>query len=359
MTRRLRTFICTLALAPLAAPGAAPRAQTSDLLYVCVQDDARVAVIDMAARAVVRTIDLTTLGFPATAKPHYIVVEPDGSHWYVSLIGANRVVKFDRQDRVVGQFEMETPGMLSLVPGADRLVASRSMSAVNPPKRVALIRPSDMIGDEVDVLFPRPHPVAVAGGYAYTGSLGVNQIAAISLADERVQLVNVDGPTHSLVQFAVSPDGRTLVASAEVSGQLLVFNLSAPARPTLVKAIDVGRMAFDPAFTPDGSAVWVPVKSTNEIVVIDARGWTETARFGGPAFQQPHQIVFSPDGGTAFVTSNNKMDHMADPAHAGHAKPATGGGPASLAIVDVATRTVATSIELGRNLTGMGTARRW
>ena len=84
------------------------------LLYVCVQDDAKIAVVDMAGRRVVKTIDLTTLGFPATAKPHYIVVEPDGAHWYVSLIGANRVVKFDRQDRIVGQYEMETPGMMSI-----------------------------------------------------------------------------------------------------------------------------------------------------------------------------------------------------------------------------------------------------
>ena len=88
----------------------------TDLLYVCIQDEAKIAVVDMGAKSVVRTIDLTTLGFPATAKPHYIVVEPDGAHWYVSLIGANRVVKFTREDKIAGQFEMETPGMLSLSP---------------------------------------------------------------------------------------------------------------------------------------------------------------------------------------------------------------------------------------------------
>src|SRR5688500_3447347 len=114
-------------------------AQQPALLYVCVQDDAKVAVVDMTTRSVVRTIDLTKLGFPATAKPHYIVVEPDRSHWYVSLIGANRVVKFDRQDAIAGQFEMETPGMLAL-DAAERLVVTRSMSAVNPPKRIAVLR---------------------------------------------------------------------------------------------------------------------------------------------------------------------------------------------------------------------------
>ncbi len=331
--------------------------QTAGLLYVCVQDDAKVAVVDMGTRAIVRTIDLTKLGFPATAKPHYIVVEPDRAHWYVSLIGANRVLKFDAQDRVVGQFEMETPGMLALA-GATQLLVSRSMSAVNPPKRIAILDRRTMTGDEVEVLFPRPHPMAVARGFAYTGSLGENRIASIGLEDQRVQIIDVAGPTHSLVQFAVSRDERTLVATAEISGQVLVFDLAEPAKPKLTKTVSVGKMAFDPTFTPDGRFVYVPVKSTNEIVVLETAGWTEVRRIEDAAFQQPHQVVFSADGSTAFVTNNNKMDHMADPAHAGHTMPGTSaGGAASLAIIDVASGRVAKAIELGKNLTGMGTAR--
>lgn len=327
------------------------------LLYVCVQDDAKIAVVDMAAKSVVRTIDLQTLGFPATAKPHFIAVEPGGAHWYVSLIGANRVVKFDRRDRVVGHFEMETPGMLALTPAGDRLVVSRSMSAVNPPKRVAIIDTATMAGTEVDVLFPRPHPMAVtSAGYAYTGSLGVNQIASLALDSERVQIVQVPGATHSLVQFALAPDGKTMVASAEISGQLLVFDLAAPAQPALIRSVTIGKMAFDPAFTPDGRFVYVPVKSTNEIAIVDAAGGTVTRRLTHASFREPHQIVFSPDGMTAFVTNNNKMDHMADPAHAGHTMPAGagGGGVASLSVIDVRRGTVEKAIELGRNLTGMG-----
>jgi hypothetical protein len=247
---------------------------------------------------------------------------------------------------------METPGMLALA-GPETLVVTRSMSAVNPPKRVAILRRKTMQGDELDVIFPRPHPVAAANGYAYTASLGVNQLASVALADDRVDLLNVSGPTHSFVQFMLSPDGRTLVGSTDVSGQLLVFSLASPAKPALVKAIDVGKMAFDPAFTPDGRFVWVPVKSTNEIVVIDAATWTVKSRIKNGAFKQPHQIVFSPDGATAFVTNNNKMDHMADPAHAGHAMPGAG-GPASLVVIDVKSGKVEKAIELGLNLTGMG-----
>lgn len=328
-------------------------AQTSELLYVCVQDEAKVAIVDTAARAVVRTIDLQKLGFPATAKPHYIVVEPDGSAWYVSLIGANRVVKFDRQDRIVAQYEMETPGMLALAPG-NRLVATRSMSAVNPPKRIAIIDRNTMKGDEVEVLFARPHPMAAtSAGYAYTGSLGVNQIATVALADQKVGITTLPGPVHSLVQFAVSPDGTTMVASTEATGEVLLFDISAPASPKLVKSIPVGKMAFDPVFTPDGRFVWVPVKSSNSLVILDTRTGTEAGRITDANLKQPQQIVFSADGATAFVTNNNKMDHMADPAHAGHEMPgpdATG----ALVIVNTKTRLVEKAIPLGKNLTGMG-----
>ncbi len=345
---------CALVLVALAA--VSPRAVTTDqspaLLYVCIQDDAKIAVVDMAKLEVVRTIDLQALGYPATAKPHYIVVEPGGANWYASLIGANRVVKFDRAGKPVAFFEMETPGMLSFA-GTNQLVVSRSMSAVNPPKRVAIINRDAMTGTEVDILFPRPHPVGVAGGFAYTASLGVNQLAAISLADEKVTLVDIAGPTHAFVQFAVSPDKRTLVSSTEVSGQLLVFDLAVPAKPALKASIPLGKMVFDPVFTPDGKFVWVPVKMSNEIAVIDATTWKEVARITDKSFMQPHQVVFSPDGRTAFVTNNNKMDHMADPASAGHDM-AGMDGTAALSVVDVATRKVTKTLPLGKNLTGMG-----
>jgi DNA-binding beta-propeller fold protein YncE len=336
----------------LVAAAAVTAAQPPAFLYVCVQDDAKIAVVDMAAGKVARTIDLTSLGYPATAKPHYIVVEPDGAHFYVSLIGANKVVKFDKAGKPVAHFEMETPGMLAFA-GTKQLVVSRSMSAVNPPKRIAIINRDSMTGSEVDILFPRPHPVGVAGGFAYTGSLGVNQLASISIEDERVNLIDVPGPTHAFVQFAVSPDGKTLVGSTEVSGQLLVFDLAAPAKPALKASIPLGKMVFDPVFTPDGRFVWVPVKMSNEIAVIDAATWKELARISDKSFMQPHQVVFSPDGRTAFVTNNNKMDHMADPAHAGHAMPGMD-GTAALSIVDVASRKVTKSLPLGKNLTGMG-----
>ncbi|MGH7541379.1 MAG: YncE family protein [Gemmatimonadota bacterium] len=377
--RRTVSKLRSLALAVLigcagvpagSAPGTAPApsdtgtaagdGEPAELLYICVQDEAKIAVVDMASLELVHVVDLTSLGFSANAKPHHIAVDPDGEHWYVSLIGENRVVRLDRDGALVGQYETETPGMLALDPEGPLLLASRTMSAVSPPPLVSLIDPADMEGDEIEVLFPRPHPLALSrdGRWAYTGSLGENVIAAIDLEAEEATLTPVEGPPHAFVQFAVSPDGRTLVAATELSGLLMAFDLADPAHPALLASVEVGPIAFDPAYAPDGRSVWVPVKGANQVAIVDPATWTVVRRIEGPSLRQPHAVVFSPDGRHAFVSNNAKADHMADPGgggeHAAHG-PATDTVTGNVTVIDVATHSIVKAIELGSNVTGMGT----
>jgi YVTN family beta-propeller protein len=161
---------------PLVAQVPPPR------LYVTNQDDATVSIIDAGTRRLIETLDLQPLGFGPNARPHHAQVEPDGSFWYVTLIGAGKVLKLDRENRIVGSVDLEVPGLIALHPAADLLVVARSMSAVNPPRRIALVRRSDMtLLDEYEVVFPRPHALVVdpRGDFVYVGSLGENQLASI------------------------------------------------------------------------------------------------------------------------------------------------------------------------------------
>ena len=76
------------------------------------------------------------------------------------------------------------------------MFVGRSMSAVNPPPRMAVIRRSDMkLLDEVDLLFPRPHGIVVhpAGDVVYVASLGTNQIASVGVEQGEVRLIDVAG----------------------------------------------------------------------------------------------------------------------------------------------------------------------
>jgi YVTN family beta-propeller protein len=368
-----RTFL-VLVLAATAAGCAAPASQATgspvaqlsgELLYVCNQNDATVSVIDMGTNQVVRTVDLKTLGFSPNAKPHHVAVEPDGSFWYVTLIGDNRIVKLDRNDRVVAQVTFETPGMMSLHPTQDWLYVGRSMTAVNPPQRIGVIRRSDMKLEELPVLFPRPHAMAIEPrtGTVYTASLAVNQIAAIDPATETVRLQDIAGPAHALMQWAMSPDGKSMVISAELSHRVMVFDITNRLQPKLTADIDVGAQPFDPLFTADGRWVYLGNKAANTITVIDMSSRKVAKVIEGKGISQPHGIAMSPDGRFVYVSNNNlaQAHNMAE--HAAHdpnspTTPNASTGPGTVVVIDTRTQSIASVIEVGHNASGIGTRTR-
>lgn len=345
---RRRGALASVALLAMAA--GVPRSvsgQEGPLLYVAGQGAATVSIIDVGSLEVVETVDLRTLGFSGNAKPHHIVVEPDGSAWYLSLIGENRVLKFDRDNALVGQVELEVPGMLAIHPSQELLYVGRSMSAVDPPRRIGLVDRSDMSGDELDVLFPRPHALAVRpeGDFVYAASLAANQMAVIETGTDRVTLTELDGETHTLVQFAISPDGSTMVATGQLTGLLLVFDLADPAAPRLVDTIEVGAHPWHPVFTPDGRYVYFGNKLANTVTVIDVEARRVASVIEGYGISEPHGSAVSPDGRYAFVASNNLGGAYAA---------ADGSTPGTVTVIDTSTHEIVAVIEVGENATGLG-----
>jgi DNA-binding beta-propeller fold protein YncE len=380
MTLRARSgwlprFLATAAAVLLAPALTAADVSAQERIYVANQGEATVAVLDADGLEIVETVDLQALGFSANAKPHHIAVEPDGSHWYLSLIGENRVLKFDRDNDVVGAAEFEVPGMLALDPASDMLYVGRSMSAVNPPMRIGAIERGAMTLEEIDVLYPRPHALVVhpSGGQVYSASLGENRMAAIDADSWDVELVDVPGETHALVQFAVSPDGSTLVATGELTGELLVFDLTAdPAAPRFVRAIEVGSRPWHPVFGTDNRHVYFGTKGDDAIVEVDVEAGAVTRTFTAPGVAMPHGSALGADGTTLYITSNGpggmSMSMGSDHGDAGHGAGGHDeghhgdghgeGGPetGTVTVVDLAAGTVVKVVPVGRNATGIGTA---
>ncbi len=354
----LRAPVALAGLAILLAPPAA-RAQ-GPFLYAPNQAAATVSVIDAGSRRVVETVDLRALGFAADSRPHHTAVEPDGSHWYVSLIGARRVLKFDRANRLVGQVEVEAAGMLVLDPTGGRLLVAPSMTAVNPPSRIGVVdRRAMRTLEPLEVLVARPHALALhpRGRYAYVGSVATNQIAVVDLETERVTPVAVDGPPNTFVQFAVAPDGSRLVVTGQLSGDLLVFDLADPAAPRYLTRVHVGAGPYHPAYAPGGAAVYVAVQRDNAVAIVDARDWSVRQVLRDSAFAQPHGLAPSRDGRWLFVSNENVG---APPPAAGHAEhggmrhdaPAT--SPSGrVAVVDLTAGRVVAAVETGRQTAGL------
>jgi YVTN family beta-propeller protein len=232
------------------------------------------------------------------------------------------------------------------------------MTAVNPPQRIGVIRRSDMMVNELPVFFPRPHALALEprSGTVYTASLAVNQMAAVKPLDEEVKLIDVAGPAHALMQFAVSPDGRSLVVSAELSHKVFVFDITDPMAPRLTDEIDVGPQPFDPIFTPDGRWVYLGNKAANTVTVIDMGTRTVAEVIAGRGIAQPHGVATSRDGRFVYISNNNLgQTHDMAAGHEAHAAPATPAGPGNVIVIDTATRDIVAVIEVGHNASGIGT----
>ncbi|HEU4697827.1 MAG TPA: hypothetical protein VFS40_01465 [Gemmatimonadales bacterium] len=348
------------AAAAAPAPAPPPAAATAPLrVYVPNMMNATVSVVDAAAGRVDTTIRLTDLGFSPGAMPHHATAAPDGSAWYLTLAGDGWVLKFDRANRLVARTRLAWPGMVVLDPRRDRLYVSRALNAVNPPASLGVFRASDLaLLDEVDVVAPRPHALAVdtVSGRVYTGSLSANQIAAYDPATERVRVTNVAGPPHTFVGFAISPDGSRLVSTTQLTNRLLVFDTGDPAGLKQIAEVAVDPWPYDAAYSPDGRAVWFGNQHGDDVTEVDARTWRVAGVVRDPAFAEPHGVALSPDGRTVFVSSHGRVPGgagagtMSMTSHYMSGERANG----TLVVIDAATRTVRRVIEVGPYASAIG-----
>lgn len=324
----------------------------SQHIYVCNQGSASITVIEAETQSITDTIDLQELGFTSNAKPHHAVAESDGSFWYVTLIGENSVLKFNRENELVAQAELEVPGLMALHPQEDLLYVGRSMSAVNPPQSYGVVNRSDMsVSDEIDLFFNRPHALTTTpdGKWSFVGSLSSNQILSINTNEDESSLTTVDGNTHVFVNFAIHPDGDIMVATGQVSGQLLFFNISDPMNPEVIDMIEVGAMPWHPVFSPDGSYVYFGNKQDHSVSVVNMETRTLEDTITGEGLAQPHGAVLSQDGKYLFVTNNN-LDGTYQP------EGSTGDDlRGTVVVINTETREIEKVIEVGNYPSGIGT----
>jgi DNA-binding beta-propeller fold protein YncE len=160
--------------------------------------------------------------------------------------------------------------------------------------------------------FQEPHIAAISPDYTYAyitdDSLGT--LTVIRLSDMRVtDTVHVGLGAHHL---AFSPTERTVwVALGENAQQIttlstVVSRPSAPAtpitdvgRPRVIGHFTPGFPAHDLAFSPDGRTVWVTSSAGPDVTAFDARN--HRVMFRVPVGAPPQHIVF--DGRYAYLTS--------------------------------------------------------
>jgi len=358
-------FGCALSLGALGVGVRVLNAQSSKAkLYITNQGGASITVVDQTKLSVDTVIDLTKLGFTANAKPHHAAVERDGSFWYATLIGDGKVLKFDRANRLVGQASMETPGLVAIDPVHDSLYVGRSMTAVNPPKSLGVIRRSTFtLVDEQEIQIPRPHALVVSrdGKWVHTASLAENRFASLETATGRVTLTTLPGSAmRSLVQFTVSPDGKRLIVGGELSNTVLVFDLSATPPYAPVAEFAVAGKPWDPVFARDGKQAFFSLFADSAVAVVNVAKGAMVRTITGH-FAQPYDMILRADGKYLFVVNQN-LGGATKPGQSAHdnmpgmsAKPSTT-ATGWLSVVNVATGKVEKELPLGLTPSGMGAA---
>ena len=332
-------------------PYPSPR-NPADAVYVCNQAEATVSIIAPSSQQVVETVDLTNYGFSSDAKPHHVVVEPDGSAWYVSLIGDDVVAKFDVRNEIVATVDFVSPGMLSLHPEADLLYAGHTMSIPDVPSTVAVIQRSDMTPVSVPLSVPieRPHGMKISprGDYAYSSSLSANRIVAIDTETQQVQApVALPGSHQFYVQLDITADGETAYITGDRGNQVHILDLQHPTTPSFVDSVSVDGAPWHPQLSEDGSTLYFGSKAANTVNALETAS-RDTTTITGTGLAQPHGSALSPNGRFLYISNNNLN---------GTYEPSTRDGVGTVVVIDTQTHEIDTVIEVGEKPTGINT--RW
>jgi DNA-binding beta-propeller fold protein YncE len=150
------------------------------------------------------------------------------------------------------------------------------------------------------------------------------------------------------VQLAVAPDGRLLAATAELTDSLLLFDLARPAAPWLVRGLAMPDGPFEPLFTPDGGTIFVTALNADRVAAVSLGDWTVGVLPAHPGYGQPHGIALSADGSRLFVGNRHQAGGVHD--HAGGRPTA----PGTVVALCVERRTVDTVITVGHYAAGLG-----
>jgi YVTN family beta-propeller protein len=161
--------------------------------------------------------------------------------------------------------------------------------------------------------------VAYAGPKAYVGNFADNTVSVIDTsAGKSVATIPVAAGPHGM---AISADGGTVYVVGDKSSSLDIIDT---ASDRVTKTVEVGNTPNGIALTPDGRLLLVTVNGEDRIAFLD----TATQEIVGTvSVAKPHTVSIDPDGKLAYVTSQ-------DPGHFG------------LAVVDLASRTVARTVPL-------------
>lgn len=322
--------------------------------YVTNQGDDLVSVISTEHNLVTRLIPVGDS--PTLDVPHNLWVDKQNKYWYVSLIAAGEVWKFDvATDTFQGKIKAgKSPANIVASPDGSKIFAT-DWDVFNDGRKVRVIDATGLtVIKELEVGIA-PHGINFShdGQLLYVTNYLSDSISILRASDyeelERVLLAPDVNPIKSSIyqplQIVLTPDDRFAYVSCFNSNEVRVIDT---ALKTVISAVPVGHRPFLLEVTPNGQFVYVANQGSNDVTVIRVADNQVAATIKSATFANPHGVAFTADGRYAYVTNENLSGTV--PAH----HPTEGGGNiGNVQVIDTQTFQVVKTIEVEVDPTGI------
>jgi hypothetical protein len=314
----LRRWIADGARGPA---GLTPFEDSADRMYVAHEGAPAITVVETNAEVILARLDLTDYGFSPRARARHVAVEPDGSFWYASITSTRWdepavVAKFNRSNTLVAKAQVDSPGQLLVHPSRDELYVSVAPDIdddgvfhrrPDAPRHLSRLRRSDLQRSDVSVIFREAFPLALRPqqDVLFSSSMEVDQMVILDPLSTSVSFFDIRGIKHLFRHLAISPDGYWMWASGFFSGTATWFDIADPTRIVQRQSLYVG---YDPrqiAYHPNGRLVYVAVRGSDVVQVIDqALGYIDY-EIRAAAMQEPVGAAIIKEGSTLVVSAEN------------------------------------------------------
>lgn len=316
-------------------------------LFVIARASRLLAAVDCSTNLIARYIDLG--GTPLGGGTLSLIASPDGAYVYAGLAGTGVLTRYNaRTLEPAGQVDVGgSPGQLAFsTDGKTIYVGNYQVNSVE----------SSIACVDAATMGLRSHIADVGRGpYGVVPVPGGRSLVALNTLSDDISVIDLSSgsetrripvsagnplPKDSTARYGpyagvVLPGGRTLLVTCRTSGELRAFDIETGA---LLDSVYLCPQPGVPVLAPGGTQVWIPNATGGAVIVIDAATRRAVKSIEGIEIS-PNSLAFSSDGRTAYVTCNRA-------AGGGHHH---GGGsvPGMVYVVDVPTRTIKWTVEVG------------
>jgi YVTN family beta-propeller protein len=294
-------FVCLGLLAPLLVSSETETAPSRGLLLVANKGNQTLGIIDPEAGRQVAEIP------EGGITGHEVVASPDGQTAYVPIYGNSGVGKPGTDGRTMAVIDLTARRVVRTLDFDKPL---RPHCAVFGPKN-GLLYVTTELSNSMTVIDPKSlrivtsiptgqresHMLAITqdGQRGYTANVGPGTVSAIDLVARKTLAIIPISPNTQ--RIALSPDDRWAFTADQTAPRLAVIDTSTN---TLKTWVSLPTVAYGTAATPDGRWLLITLPDANKIGVLDIKTMkiARTVAVG----KMPQEVLVRPDGEVAYVS---------------------------------------------------------